>query len=61
LGALLGFVALKMLTARWINVSITLSLAVIGAILAVCAVVSWLAKGSDQGSGNRDQGTGSGA
>ena len=61
LGALLGFVALKMLTARWINVSITLSLAVIGAILAVCAVVSWLAKGIDQGSGNRDQGTGSGA
>ena len=61
LGALLAFVALKMLAARWIDVSITLSLAVIGAILAVCAVVSWVAKGRDQGSGNRDQGTGSGA
>ena len=61
LGALLGFVALKMLAARWIDVSITLSLAVMGAILAVCAVVSWMAKGRDQGSGNRDQGTGSGA
>jgi tellurite resistance protein TerC len=43
LGALLTFVALKMLTARWIEVSITLSLATIGAILALCAVVSWLA------------------
>jgi tellurite resistance protein TerC len=40
LGALLGFVALKMLAARWIEVPITLSLAVMGAILAVCAVVS---------------------
>jgi tellurite resistance protein TerC len=43
LGALLAFVALKMLAARWIEVPITLSLAVMGAILAVCAVVSWLA------------------
>jgi tellurite resistance protein TerC len=41
LAALLAFVALKMLAARWIDVPITLSLAVIGAILAVCAVVSW--------------------
>ena len=40
LGALLAFVALKMLGARWIEVSITLSLVVMGAILAVCAVVS---------------------
>jgi tellurite resistance protein TerC len=51
LGALLAFVALKMLTARWIEVPITLSLAVMGAILALCAVVSWMA-------GNRDQGLG---
>jgi tellurite resistance protein TerC len=43
LGALLAFVALKMLTARWIDVPITLSLAIMGAILAVCAVFSWLA------------------
>ncbi|MGA2674231.1 MAG: branched-chain amino acid ABC transporter substrate-binding protein [Terracidiphilus sp.] len=53
LGALLAFVALKMLAARWIEIPITLSLAIMGAILTVCAVVSWLA-------GNRDQGVGSG-
>jgi tellurite resistance protein TerC len=41
LAALLAFVALKMLAVRWIDVPITLSLAVMGAILAVCAVVSW--------------------
>jgi tellurite resistance protein TerC len=51
LGAMLAFVALKMLTARWIEVPITLSLAVMGAILAVCAVVSWI---RDQGPGTRD-------
>ena len=43
LGAMLSFVALKMLTARWIDVPIMLSLAVMGAILAVCGVVSWMA------------------
>jgi tellurite resistance protein TerC len=43
LGALLAFVALKMLAARWIDVPITLSLAVMGAILAICAVASLLA------------------
>jgi tellurite resistance protein TerC len=43
LAALLAFVALKMLAAPWIDVPITLSLAVMGAILAVCAVISWLA------------------
>ncbi len=45
LGALLAFVAFKMFAARWIDVPITLSLAVMGAILAVCAVVSWIAGG----------------
>jgi tellurite resistance protein TerC len=40
LGAILAFVALKMLGARWINVPTILSLAIVGAILAVCAVVS---------------------
>ena len=40
LAALLGFVALKMLAARWLDVPITISLAVIGAILAICAVAS---------------------
>lgn len=39
-GALLAFVALKMLAAPWIDVPITLTLAVMGAILAVCAVAS---------------------
>jgi len=43
LAALLAFVALKLLAARWIDVPITLSLAVMGAILALCAVLSWLA------------------
>lgn len=54
LGAMLAFVALKMLTARWIDVPITLSLAVMGAILAVCAVVSWMAGSGEKGIGNRE-------
>ncbi len=54
LGALLAFVALKMLAARWIAVPITISLAVMGGILAVCAVVSWIAGSRDQGLGTRD-------
>jgi len=45
LGALLAFIALKMLAAKWLEVPITLSLAIIGAILVVCAVVSVLAPG----------------
>ncbi len=48
LGALLAFVAFKMLAAHWIDVPITLSLAIMGVILAVCAVVSWLAGGLTQ-------------
>lgn len=44
LGALLAFVAFKMLTARWIDVPIIFSLAVMGAILAICAAVSWVAE-----------------
>lgn len=43
LGALLAFIALKMLAARWYDITITVSLAVIGAILAICAVLSVLA------------------
>ena len=43
LGALLAFAALKMLAARWIDVPVTLSLVIIGLILAVCAVASWRA------------------
>jgi tellurite resistance protein TerC len=53
LGALLAFVALKMLAARWIDVPITLSLAVMGAILAASAAVSITAGNRDQGSGIR--------
>ncbi|HEX4286375.1 MAG TPA: branched-chain amino acid ABC transporter substrate-binding protein [Terracidiphilus sp.] len=45
LGALLAFVALKMLLAQWIEISIVLSLAIIGFILGVCAVASWLFAG----------------
>jgi tellurite resistance protein TerC len=41
LGAILVFAALKMLAARWIDVPVTLSLVIIGLILAVCAVASW--------------------
>jgi tellurite resistance protein TerC len=44
LAALLAFVAFKMFAADWIEVPITLSLAIMGAILAVCALVSWLAE-----------------
>jgi tellurite resistance protein TerC len=44
LAALLAFVAFKMLAARWIEVPITLSLAVMGAILALCALASWWAE-----------------
>jgi tellurite resistance protein TerC len=40
LAAILAFTALKMLCARWIDVPVTLSLVVIGAILAACAVVT---------------------
>jgi tellurite resistance protein TerC len=43
LGAILAFVALKMLAARWIEVPITLSLAVMAAILAVCAAAAFRA------------------
>jgi tellurite resistance protein TerC len=40
LGAILAFAALKMLAARWVEVPATLSLAVIGGVLAACAVFS---------------------
>ncbi len=49
LGALLTFAAVKMLAARWVEIPIVPSLAVIGAILAICAVASW-----KQGTGNRE-------
>jgi tellurite resistance protein TerC len=40
LGAILAFAALKMLAARWIAVPATITLAVIGGILAVCAIAT---------------------
>ncbi len=43
LGALLAFVAFKMLAGHWIEVPITISLAIMGAILGICALVSVLA------------------
>jgi tellurite resistance protein TerC len=52
LGALLAFAALKMLAARWIDVPVTLSLVIIGLILAVCAVAS--VKAGTKGLGTRD-------
>jgi tellurite resistance protein TerC len=54
LGVLLAFVAFKMLAARWLDVPITLSLAVIGAILAICAVASWIAAERDTAHGARN-------
>jgi len=43
LGAMLVFVAFKMFASRWLDMPITISLAVMGAILAICAVVSYIA------------------
>lgn len=51
LGAMLGFVAFKMLASHWLEVPITISLAIMGAILAACAVVSWIAS-ERQAAGN---------
>jgi tellurite resistance protein TerC len=42
LGAMLAFVAFKMIASHWIDIPITLSLAIMGAILALCAVISVL-------------------
>jgi tellurite resistance protein TerC len=58
LGVLLAFVAFKMLAAHWIDVPITLSLAIMGAILAICAVVSVMAGNRERKTGDRDQGSG---
>ncbi|MGB8259455.1 MAG: branched-chain amino acid ABC transporter substrate-binding protein [Terracidiphilus sp.] len=47
LGLLLAFVALKMLAARWVEVPIGLSLAIMGLLLAGCVVISLLWKSPD--------------
>jgi tellurite resistance protein TerC len=56
LGCLLVFVAFKMLAAHWIEVPITLSLAIMGAILAVSAIASMGKRQGtrEQGLGNRE-------
>jgi tellurite resistance protein TerC len=56
LGVLLAFVALKMLAAPWLDVPITLSLAAIGTIIAVCAVASWIAADRERASEVRKSG-----
>ena len=43
LGAMLAFIAFKMLSAHWLDISITISLAIMGAILMICAVWSVIA------------------
>ena len=55
LAGILAFAALKMLTARWIEVPVTVSLAVIGGILAACAGVQGIQGTREQGNrGARD-------
>ncbi len=54
LGALLAFVALKMLTSHWMEVPITWSLAIVGAILAVCAIASAVAGKREQRTAGRE-------
>ena len=55
LGAMLTFVALKMLAARLFDVPIMPSLAIMGTILTVFAVLSWMAADKEQGSGIRNR------
>ncbi|MBW8869876.1 MAG: branched-chain amino acid ABC transporter substrate-binding protein [Acidobacteriales bacterium] len=43
LGAMLAFIAFKMLSDHWLDISITISLVTMGAILTICAVWSVLA------------------
>jgi hypothetical protein len=52
---MLTFVALKMLAARWFDVPIVPSLAIMGTILTVFAVLSWMAADKEQGSGIRNR------
>jgi tellurite resistance protein TerC len=54
LGALLGFVALKMLLARWIEIPILASLVIIGLILGAIAAAGALVGNREHGPGARD-------
>lgn len=58
LGVLLGFVGLKMIAAKWFDVSIITSLAVIGLILAVTTIASLIAGKRDNGKGTEQHGGG---
>ena len=49
LGALLGFVALKMLLARWVEIPITWSLVIMAGILGVCALASIMTSSKQTG------------
>lgn len=51
LGAMLAFVAFKMLASDWIDIPITISLAIMGAILAICGIASWIAERKSPKSG----------
>jgi tellurite resistance protein TerC len=55
LGALLAFVAVKMLGADLFHLPITISLAIMGAILGVCAVASVIAQSRDRRSAIKEQ------
>jgi tellurite resistance protein TerC len=55
LGAMLAFVAFKMLASRWLEVPITISLAIMGAILAICAIVSWIASQRQEAQMRKDK------
>jgi tellurite resistance protein TerC len=57
LGAILAFAALKMLAARWIEVPATISLVVIGGILAVCAVASAVGQRISKTASQKDGGS----
>ena len=57
LGAILAFAALKMLAARWIEVPATISLVVIGGILAVCAVASAVGQQISKTASQKDGGS----
>ncbi|HEY3705657.1 MAG TPA: branched-chain amino acid ABC transporter substrate-binding protein [Terracidiphilus sp.] len=56
LGALLGFVGLKMILAPWFDISIVASLGVIGGILTVCAIASVIANKVENKRRQRDAG-----
>jgi tellurite resistance protein TerC len=55
LAAMLAFVAFKMMASHWFDIPITISLAIMGAILAICVVVSWIAERRSQKSAAHKQ------